>query len=175
MLRITLHHCWCDLMVCLFPHQFPTNCQTQWALYTGSVAIVCVFCVRVLACVCMCLCACACPCVCVCACVCTCDCVCVCACVTVCGVCVRVRVVNSCQPGLRSMCVCGCGNVKPCHPESTQGRKRERTPTRGHTRLNHHCRAPPVVKLLRALRNSNFYPVNMLKEIANYNYRGGGG
>jgi len=32
-----------------------------------------------------------------------------------------------------------------------------------------------VVRLLRATRNSNFYPVHMLKEIANYNYGGGGG
>jgi len=32
-----------------------------------------------------------------------------------------------------------------------------------------------VVRLLRAIRNTNFYPVNILKEIANYNYGGGGG
>jgi len=35
-----------------------------------------------------------------------------------------------------NVCVCVCGNVKPCCLESTPGRKRERTPTRGHTRLN---------------------------------------
>jgi len=85
--------------------------------------------------------------------------------------------------GLRSMCVCVCGNVKPCCLESTPGLKRERTPTRGHTRLSPpplrsgggwRC-APPVVRLLRATRNLNFYLVNMSKEIVNYNYWGGGG
>ena len=86
--------------------------------------------------ICMRLCACACPGVCVCACVCASDCARACACVTVCGVCVRVCVVKSWWPGLRSMCVCVCDNVKPCCLESTPGRKRERTPRRGHTRLN---------------------------------------
>jgi len=65
-------HCtvsWCDMMVCLFVHQCPTNCRESRAWSAGSVASVCVFfCVHVLACVCMCLCACACPCVCVCVC-----------------------------------------------------------------------------------------------------------
>jgi len=57
-------------------------------------------------------------------------------CVRVCTVCVRVCVVKSWQPGLRSMCVCVCGKVIPCRPESTRGRKRERTPARGHTRFS---------------------------------------
>jgi len=56
--------------------------------------------------------------------------------VSQCVVCVRVCVVKSWRPGLRSMCVCFCGNVNPCCLESTPGRKRERTLTRGHTRLN---------------------------------------
>jgi len=59
--------------------------------------------------------------------------VCVCACVRVCGVCVRVCVVKSWRPGLRSMCVCVCGNVKPCRLESTPGRKeRENSHPRTH-------------------------------------------
>ena len=57
-------------------------------------------------------------------------------CVRVCTVRVRVCVVKSWQPGLRSMCVCVCGKVIPCRPESTRGRKRERTPARGHTRFS---------------------------------------
>ena len=67
--------------------------------------------------------------VCVYACVCEFDAVRVCACVTVCGVCVRVCVVKSWRPGLCSMCVYVCGNVKPWRLESTPGRKRERIPT----------------------------------------------
>jgi len=51
-------------------------------------------------------------------------------------VCVRVCFVKSWRPGYSSMCLCVCDNVKPCRLESTPGRKRERTPTRGHTRLN---------------------------------------
>jgi len=127
---------WCDLNSCLCPYQCPTSCRAWQALSTGSLASLCVFCVRVLTCICMCLCACACPCVCVCACVCTSDCVRACACVTVCGVCARVCVVKSWRPGLRSMCVCVCGNVEPCRLESIPGRKRKRTPTRGYTRLS---------------------------------------
>jgi len=106
-----------------------------------------VFCVRVLTCVCMCLCECACPCVFVCACVCAGDSVRACACVTVCGVCVFVCVVISWRSGLRSMCVCVCGNVKPCCLESTPGCKRERTPTRGHTRFS-----PPPPRATRLQR-----------------------
>ena len=68
--------------------------------------------------------------VCVCACVCACDIVRACAYVSVCGMCVRVCVVKSWRAGLRSMCVCVCGDVKPCGLESTPGRKRERTPSR---------------------------------------------
>jgi len=134
-LRITL------TVVCLFAHQWPTNCRKWWVLSAGIVASVFFFFgVYVLACVCMRLCACACPCVCVCAC----DSVRVCACVTVCGVCVRACVVKSWRPGLRSMCLCVCANVKPCRLESTPGRKRQRTPTRGHTRLN-----PPPLRATR--------------------------
>jgi len=40
---------WCDLIVCLFPHQHPTRCRARRVLSTGSVATMCVFCVRVLA------------------------------------------------------------------------------------------------------------------------------
>jgi len=79
-------------------------------------------------------------------------------------VCVRVCVVKSWRSGLRSMYVCVCGNGEPCRLESTPGRKRERTPTRGHRRLT----PPPprpVFRLLSAIRNSNFYPVNTFKEI----------
>ena len=82
---------------------------------------------------------------CVCARVCVCDSVRVCACVTVCSVSVLVCFVKSWRPGLRSMCVCVCGNVKPCRLESTPESKRERTPTRGHTRLN-----PPPPRATRA-------------------------
>jgi len=98
---------------------------------------VCVLCacvnVRLYVFMCMCLSLC----VCVCVCVCASDCVRACVCIKVRGVCVRVCVVKSWRPGLRSVCVCVCDNFKPCRLESTPGRaKRERTPTRVHTRLS---------------------------------------
>jgi len=58
--------------------------------------------------------------------------VCVCVRVSQCVVCVCVCVLQN--PGGQDYVPCG-GNVKPCCLESTPGRKRERTLTRGHTRL----------------------------------------
>jgi len=126
---------WCDLIVCLFssPVAYKLSSMTDFVYWKcGEHVCVLFACVSVrlyvyvyvlvL--------------VWVCACVCACYSVRVCVCVTVCGVCVRVCVVKSWRPGLRSMCVCVWGNVKPWRLESTSGRQKERTPTRGHTRLN---------------------------------------
>ena len=68
----------------------------------------------------------------VCACVCSCDSVRVCACVTVSGRCVRVCVVKSWRPGLRSMCVCvlQCETLAPREYSRTQ--KRENSHPRTH-------------------------------------------
>ena len=126
---------------CLQPAQLETIGEVVYSYQYKYISIyifkrVCVLCacvnVHLYVFMCMCLYLC----VCVCSCVCASDCVRACACVPVCGVCVRVCVVKSWRPGLRSMCVCVCGNVEPCRLESTPGRKRERTPTRGHRRFN---------------------------------------
>jgi len=74
---------------------------------------------------------------CVCVCVCACDSVSVCACVTLCGVCVRVCVVKSWRPGLRSMCVCVCvATSNPVASRVLQDVKERELPLEDTQRLN---------------------------------------
>jgi len=56
--------------------------------------------------------------------------------VCVCVWCVCARVCCKILAVRITFHLCVCGNVKPCRLESTPGRTRERTPTRGHIRLN---------------------------------------
>ena len=71
-------------------------------------------------------------CVCVCSCVCASDCVRACACVPVCGVCVRVCVVKSWRPGLRSTCVCVWQRWTLSPREYSRTQKRENSHSRTH-------------------------------------------
>ena len=113
-------------------------------------------------------------CACVWMCVCKWLCACVCVCPSVWCVCACVLKNPGGQDYVPCLCVCVV-TLNPVASRVLQDAKERELPLEDTEDWVHRRRAPSVFRLLRARSNSNFYPVHMLKEIANYNYGGGSG